>query len=169
MSCTVISLPGLLFAAVMGASSGIIELANAVKDGLKTTKEGSLHISENAINNLSKQEFKTIILDKRTLLKTISEHGAENIKIDGNDIECDCEGFHIEFLSKDNRPYTMKISYTSPDNLNNIVQDIGSEYCVNAQEISYNKIKERLKMKNLKINEEQIEEDDTIVLTVNLD
>lgn len=169
MSCTVVSLPVLLFSAVVGAASGVIQLGQAVKGGLVNTTEGSMHLSEEAIQNLSKQEFRTVIMDKRTLLKTITEHGAENIQIDGNDITCNCEGFHIQFISHYNAPYSMKVAFNNPAGLDNLVSDLGTEYSVNAQEISYNKIKERLGTKNLQINDEEILEDDTIVLTVNLD
>lgn len=169
MSCTVVSLPVLLFSAIAGTTGSIIQFAQAVKGGLTNTNEGSMHISDEAIENLSKQEFKTVIMDKRTLLKTITEHGAENIQVDGNDITCDCEGFHIQFISHHNAPYSMKVAFNNPAGLDNLVSDIGTEYSVNAQEVSYNKIKERLGTKNLQINDEEILEDDTIVLTVNLD
>ena len=169
MSCTVVSLPVLLFSAVVGVASSVIQLGQAVKGGLTNTNEGNMHLSEEAIHNLSKQEFKTVIMDKRTLLKTLSEHGAENINIDGNDISCTCEGFNIKFISHPKAPYTMQVAYSDPSGLNNLVGDLGNEYSTNAQEVSYNKIKERLGTKNLQINDEEILEDDTIVLTVNLD
>ena len=63
----------------------------------------------------------------------------------------------------------MQISYVSDKNLNEFVENIGAEYTANAQEISYNKIKERLADKSLEIYEEEIYDDNTIVLTVNLD
>ena len=169
MSCTVVSLPVLLFSAVVGAASSVIQLGQAVKGGLTNTTEGNLHLSEEAIKNLSKEEFKTVIMDKRTLLKTLTEHGAENIVVDGNDISCDCEGFNIKFTSHPKAPYTMQVAFNNPAGLNELVSDLGTEYSTNAQEISYNKIKERLGTKNLQINDEEILEDDTIVLTVNLD
>ena len=169
MSCSVVSLPVLLFSAVVGAASSVIQLGQAVKGGLTNTNEGSMHLSEEAIKNLSKEEFKTVIMDKRTLLKTLTEHGAENIRIDGNDISCDCEGFNIKFISHPKAPYTMRVAFNNPSGLDNLVSDLGTEYSTNAQEVSYNKIKERLGTKNLQINDEEILEDDTIVLTVNLD
>ena len=49
------------------------------------------------------------------------------------------------------------------------MQDIGNEYTINAQEVSYNKIKERLEEQNLDIENEEIYDDNTIVLTVNLE
>ena len=63
----------------------------------------------------------------------------------------------------------MQITYVSDKNLNEFVENIASEYTANVQEVSYNKIKERLAEKNLEIYEEEIYDDNTIVLTVNLD
>ena len=63
----------------------------------------------------------------------------------------------------------MRINYNSDTELEDIVKDINDEYRANAQEISYNKIKERLEAQNLTIDEEEIYDDNTIVLTVNLE
>ena len=63
----------------------------------------------------------------------------------------------------------MKISANNSLGVDDLVNDIGSEYCANAQEISYNKIKERLEKQNLTIDDEEIYDDNTIVLTINLD
>ena len=53
--------------------------------------------------------------------------------------------------------------------LQSFVDDLNSEYRLNTQEENYIKIKERLDKQNLKIGEEEVFEDNTIVLTVNID
>ena len=109
-------------------------------------------------------------MDKSALLKTLEEHGATNFQTDGNTISCNCEAFHLTFTKTEkDKPYTMVATYNKDYGLNELVENLGSEYASNAQEISYNKIKERLEKQNLEIEEEEVYDDNTIVLTVNLE
>ena len=109
-------------------------------------------------------------MDKQTLLKTIEEHGVVDIIQNGENISCEYEGFNIEFSRENSqKPYKIKISYVNEQNLDGFVENIAVEYGANAQEISYNKIKERLEQHNLSISQEEVFEDNSIVLTVNLD
>ncbi len=63
----------------------------------------------------------------------------------------------------------MKVSLINDCDETELINDINSEYALNCQEETYIKIKERLERKNLKIAEEEILEDDSIMLTINLD
>ena len=68
------------------------------------------------------------------------------------------------------KPYKMKITTEcTEDEIAELLNNINIEYTSNSQEENYIKIKERLENKGLKINEEEVFDDDTIVLTVNLD
>ncbi|MBQ2611477.1 hypothetical protein IJF81_03705 [bacterium] len=162
MSVTVSATPFLLLYSV---GQGIAAIAQGMT-GAGTTK---LHLDEKVAQQLFNKEFSTQIVDKETLIKTLVEHGANNIQELNNDIKCDCEQFHIEFTHHTGKPYTMTISARNEFGLDELVKDISNEYTINAQEVSYNKIKERLEAQNLSIDEEEILDDDTIVLTVNLD
>lgn len=169
MSCTVSALPFMLLGSILvSVIQGTEDIAKAINDSNIKDKM-SLHLSDAQMNELFNKEFKTQILDKRTLLKTLTEHGAEDIKIEGNDIFCRCENFYLQFYAHENAPYSLVIAFDKENGVNNLVNDLGSEYTVNAQEISYKKIKERLSLQNLQIDDEEIYDDDTIVLTVNLD
>lgn len=77
----------------------------------------------------------------------------------------------MEFAKPEaDKPYTLEISYNKNLNASDeLVQNLGMEYNANAQEASYNKIQERLRDQNLTIDEEEVYEDNTIVLTVNLE
>ena len=129
----------------------------------------NLHLDDNTLEKLFSQEFETQIVNKRTLLKTLKEHGACNIEDKFNNISCTFEAFQIDFFYNGDKPYTMKISAKDNIGIDELVKDLGNEYAANAQEISYNKIKERLEKQNLSISDEEIYEDNTIVLTVDLD
>ena len=62
----------------------------------------------------------------------------------------------------------MKVTCDADCDDSAIIEDLSSEYGMNAQEESYLKIKERLAQKNLQIDEEEVLEDNSIVLTVNI-
>ena len=170
MSVTISMVPFFLLFAV---GSTLSEVTSAVVHGQQyagKTSSGLLHLEAEDIEKIFNKKYETTILDKDVLVKTLKEHGATNVKVDYDKITCDCEEFSLVFeKSESDKPYSMQITYVSDKNLNEFVENIASEYTANAQEVSYNKIKERLAEKNLEIYEEEIYDDNTIVLTVNLD
>ncbi|MCR4880921.1 MAG: hypothetical protein K6A44_03100 [bacterium] len=122
------------------------------------------------------REFETVFVDMGVLLKTLEEHGAQNIYVENGNISCEMEGFMLEFYKGEPTqemafpPYRMKITTRCDENsLETFIEDINSEYTMNSQEESYNKIKERLDKQNMRIEEEEVYDDNTIVLTVNID
>lgn len=150
---------------------GVIDVTGAVVQGLSTANAGErLHLEGKELEELFNKAFQTVIMDKNALIKTLKEHGASNIQEQNGVITCNCEAFHLSFQKeKADAPYTMTATYNKDYGLNELVENIGSEYALNAQEISYNKIKERLEAQNLSITEEEVFDDNTIVLTVDLD
>lgn len=162
MSVSVSAVPFMLI-------SGLATLITATVQGLNGQGIERFHLDYETVEKLFNQEFETQIVDKQTLLKTLTEHGAVNIEDSSNDISCDCEEFHIEFKYNGDKPYTMRVSAKSDSGVDDLIKDLSSEYTANAQEVSYNKIKERLERQNLTIDDEEVYDDNTIVLTVNLD
>ena len=65
--------------------------------------------------------------------------------------------------------YNVVISHLEKDNAEEKIQDLASEYSSNVQEESYLSIIEKLKENNLTLENEEVLEDDTIVLTINLE
>lgn len=168
MSVSVSAIPFILISSL---AKGVVDITGAITTGINHKNSERLHLEAEDFENVFNKAFNTAILDKKTLLKTLQEHGATNFTEDENQtLECDCEAFHLTFEKEnENKPYTMTVTYAQNYNPNQIAEDIGSEYSTNAQEISYNKIKERLEKQNLHIAEEEIFDDNTIVLTVNLE
>ena len=166
MSTTISAIPFLL---LYSAGASIINFANYAKNNLSTFDGEKIHLDIEDVEKLLNSDIETQIMDKSTLLKTLDEYGAENIITDNDNISCDCDEFHLEFFKEPAKPYIMNISYLNPNDMKEFVQNFNNEYGINVQELSYNKIKERLEAQNLKIEEENIYEDNTIVLTVNLE
>lgn len=149
---------------------GVIDVTGAVVQGMASSGTQRLHLEGKELEEIFNKAFETVIMDKNALIKTLEEHGATNIQETNGVISCNCEAFQLSFQKpKADGPYTMTATYNKDYGLNELVENIGSEYAINAQEISYNKIKERLEAQNLSITEEEVFDDNTIVLTVDLD
>lgn len=169
MSISITVLPfALLYTIIPTVINTAIDIKNSL-NSINNTENSFIHLSEDVTSKIFNKEFDTNFMDKDTLLKTLIEHGATNILDDNSNITCDCEAFHLEFFKLPYLPYKVIISYNDDKNINNFIADINSEYCSNVQEISYNKIKENLEAQNLEIEEEEILDDNTIVLTINLE
>ena len=154
------------------AAQNYKEMNNEIKKLLK--QSGGMVTKE--VMNLLCKEFDTVFVDRDVLIKTLNEHGAENIYYEGENISCEMEGFMLDFYKPEATeeqafpPYRMKITTKCKESeLQSFVDDLNSEYRLNTQEENYVKIKERLDKQNLKIEEEEVFEDNTIVLTVNID
>lgn len=104
------------------------------------------------------------------LIKTIEEHGFTDISEENGKISAVLDNVNIEFYrNESSQPYTMNILCPKLCETSQLTTDINDEYTLNVQEETYIKIKERLEKKSLKIDEEEILEDDSIMITVNLD
>lgn len=167
MSVTVYAYPTSLFSILSDTIKNAIEIS--LTESTKIDYSAGVHIEEEVLEELFSKKFTTIIMDKETLLKTLEEHGATNIIESCGDISCECDSFHLDFYKEENAPYSLNISYKKEDGVNELLTDLSNEYSTNAQEVSYEKIKERLEIQNLRIEEEEIYDDNTIVLTVNLE
>jgi len=166
MSVSVSAVPFLLIGALVNSA---INVTSALASSA-TSNGQYIHLEGKILEEIFNKEFQTNIVDEETLIKTLTEHGARNITTENGTITCDCEAFRLTFTKEGkNNTYTMIATYNQDKGLNELATDLGNEYTINAQEISYNKIKERLEQKNLEIAEEEIYDDNTIVLTVNLD
>ena len=169
MSVSVSVVPFFLIYTVATGIINYMQMEKDVNENMEVKENGDIHLNHKALDALYNKDFDTNIMDKALLLKTLEEHGATNIKEVGDNILCDCEAFHLLFTKQENLPYKIRITYNSDYKLDEFVENIGSEYTVNVQEASYNKIKERLEEQNLEIEQEEIYDDNTIVLTVNLE
>lgn len=167
MSITVSAYPTSLFSVLSSTISEIIALHNTQTTEIESGEY--IHLDNGVIEKLCNKEFDTLIMDKDALLKTLEEHGATNIVECQGDISCECETFQLDFYKSKNEPYKVRITYHNENGVAELLSNLGNEYSTNAQEISYNKIKERLEYQNLEIENEEVYEDNTIVLTINLE
>ena len=173
MSCSIEALPILLLYAigVFKAKSAANNIRKQILDNPELFAEGAEKVTDSIFDNLIEKEFETPFTDKEVLLKTMEEHGITDIeesydgKITG---KLNAFGFMFEKPSE-GLSYHLKITCNQKDNAEEKMNDIASEYALNVQEAAYLSIVEKLKENNMEIESEEVEDDNTIVLTVNLE
>ena len=180
MSCTVVAVPfalasllePILIAAVAGAISVAHEKNNIINQEIQQIDDNFWEeVKHIQMCKLVEKEFQTAFTDKSILLKTLEEHGVTNIDEDLNgNISCVIENFSLNFYkNSEQEPYLLKITCRETDSAESKVDDLNSEYALNVQEDAYLNLLEKLKENNMEIENEGVEDDNTIVLTINLE
>ena len=183
MSCTVFAVPYAL-AWVVGAV--ITGAATIIDNEISNTRTyetdriieeyGRLNNNCDDVNVISAQHFiektfETPFVDKNLLIKTLEEHGVTDIQEnDFGKISGKVDNYNLSFEKQEaDKPYSLKISCYESDNAEEKIGDLSSEYALNVQEDAYLNIVEKLKANNMEIEDEEVMDDNTIVLTVNLE
>lgn len=176
MSCTVLALPYAL-AWVVGAvvTAAISSTENGVNE---MTQQ---HYIENKIacenvpevitdKYITEREFETPFVDKELLEKTLEEHGATKVNESGAVVVYKVDNYTLTFRkASEDKPYILKVACLNTDNADEKLDELNSEYAMNVQENAYLQIVDRLKNNNMQIESEEVSEDNTIVLTINID
>lgn len=112
--------------------------------------------------------YNTNYTDKGMLLNTLVEHGAEELVESGDEISCKLFGMEMVYYKKDNSgAYTLDITQVSDKGeCEDVINDLNEEYGLNIQEMTYNKIKDRLEQENMRLESETVLDDNSIVLTI---
>lgn len=180
MSCTVIAVPYAL-AWVIGAVATATAAAVAENKNKNETDTSFDFLQEQNCTNendfhtitaehFMEKDFETPFVDCGLLAKTLSEHGAKNINRSDLDIFCSIDNYNLTFKRKDtSSPFTVRISSMEQANAEEKLGDLNSEYAMNVQEDAYLHLIDKLKENNMSIEEEVVEDDNTIVLTVNIE
>lgn len=188
MSVSIIAIPYAL-AWIVGATG--IAVASELSNAHFGKEESSLlgEYSKNEVKNLDNvyqgacddyhvineqtlinKSFETSFMDKDVLIKTLDEHGISNIEENNGIIKGKFEKYNLIFEKpSEEKPYNLVISCVKEFNAQEMVEDLNNEYTLNVQEESYLSIIEKLKENNMEIEEEEVLEDNTIVLTVNVE
>ena len=178
MSCTVVALP----VAIAYAISALAGVGTVLVNNINEQHNESLDF-DNDINSTYSSDisaisqtqfiekcFDTPFTDREVLLKTLEEHGLNDIQDSNGTITGSIENYKLKFEQKgQEQPYHLTIICPEDNDTEEKVADISSEYTLNVQEQSYLSIVENLKQNNMEIEEEEVLEDNTIVLTINLE
>ena len=172
MSCTVLALPY----ALAWVATVVVSVAMGANN--KSIENHDISISDNICDDvhiiseatLLEKSLETPFMDKNILMKTLEEHGVSNITEEFGVIKGEVDTYKLTFeKTEEDKPYFVTISYLESDNLEEKMNDLNSEYALNVQEDAYLNIIEKLKENSMQIEEEEVLDDNTIVLTVNLE
>ncbi len=180
MSCTVVAVPYALMWVVGAIATAA---ASAVNNRSQETSNNELYnlLNEEVKENCSEDRvitekhfiektFETPFMDKEILRKTLEEHGVKNISEWEDGMVGDVDNYKLTFEKPAmDKPYNLRISCLENDNAEEKVGDLNSEYAMNVQEDAYMHIIEKLKENNMQVEDEEVMDDNTIVLTVNID
>lgn len=114
--------------------------------------------------------YDTNYTDKAVLINTLTEHGAEEIEENDGEISCMLFGMEMIYYKKSSEnSFTLDITKVSDKaECQDVIKDLNEEYALNIQEITYNKIKERLDKENMRLESETVLDDNSIVLTIDV-
>ena len=178
MSCTVVAVPyalmwivGAITAATAATTTAAVN--NSVDSdifNLATDDENCVEDRVITEKHFIEKTFETPFMDDSILIKTLEEHGVSKLEKWENGFSAEVDNYKLIF-EKDaaDKPYNLRISCLENDNAEEKAADLNGEYALNVQEDAYLHIVDKLKENNMQIEEEEVMEDNTIVLTVNID
>lgn len=177
MSCTVVAVPyALMWVIGAIATAAATAATNASKDenldifNLETNEENCTEDRVITERHFIEKTFETPFMDKSILMKTLEEHGVKNIFEWETGLSGEVDNYKMTFeKTAEDKPYNLRISCLENANAEEKVGDLNGEYALNVQEDAYLHIIDKLKENNMQIEEEEVMDDNTIVLTVNID
>ncbi len=120
--------------------------------------------------NITSRSMVTNYTNKEALIKTLSEHGATGIESDGLNISCEMFGMQLIYSKNSStESYNLEINRISDEKkCNDMLKDLKDEYALNIQDLTYRTIMSRLQQYNLHLEDERVDENNSIVLTINV-
>ena len=178
MSCTVIAVPYALMWVVGTIAAAAAAAANNTEENQNFKELSNIYnttenCSEDRVitdKHFIEKTFETPFMDKAILMKTLEEHGVKNIFEWETGMSGEVDNYKLVFEKPaEDKPYNIRISCLSQEGAEEKIDDLNNEYAMNVQEDAYLHIIDKLKENNMQIEHEEVMDDNTIVLTVNID
>ena len=180
MSCTVVAVPYALMWVVGAIAAAATAATNTTTNN--DMLEDVFDFNDNNSNenctedkvitekHFIEKTFETPFMDKEILMKTLEEHGVRNIFEWETGLSGEVDNYKLTFEKpSQDKPYSVRISCLEKENAEEKLSDLNGEYALNVQEDAYLHIIDKLKENNMQIEQEEVMEDNTIVLTVNIE
>lgn len=172
----------------MSVTIGLVPLVIALASTLVApTAAGAAIVSSSTASNLASDRIRkkmdeqnnftqipnmeTVFNDTALLEKTLTEHGLTVNKVSENELVCPTNrGTLYYFRQSEQEPFTLRV-----EGVKNVQEVVGElevlekEYGKNVQAYSYDMLKSNLQKHNMSVGSEEILDDESIVLTLNID
>lgn len=180
MSISLILLPlSIAFGASVGTTAVSAAAAGAAMVGSKAllaaAAEANLrhlkHLRELYEKNKSETlpPIETIFNDIKLLKKTLEDHGFTVSVLSDNQLICQIGDVLLDYTQINGKPFQLTVSgVENIDSLFNEMECFEREYKQNVQSYTYNKLMENLSASNMKVSEETVLEDNSILLTIDI-
>lgn len=127
-------------------------------------------MTEIATENETLSPIETIFNDITLLEKTLKEHGLTVSVVSDNQLACWVGDALFDYTrQKDDEPFTLTVSGLQiTDSFLKEIECFECEYKQNVQSYTYNKLIENLSANNMRVVEETVLEDNSILLTIDI-
>ncbi len=134
-----------------------------------TIREAASVLIEKAAEN-REITFETVFNDVHLLQKTLSEHGLIVNVISENELVCSVDNIQLSYLRQDvARPFMLNV--TGVNNINEVLSELEcfeNEYQRNVQTFTYNRLLENAEAHKMRVSNEVVLEDNSIMLTLDI-
>lgn len=159
-------------AVVAGAAVGMVGSKAALAVAAEANLRHLKHLRELYVKSQNETipPMKTIFNDSILLEKTLRDHGLSVTVISENEIVCHINDIQLNYI-RQNQTEPFILSITGIEDMNKFWDEIDCferEYLQNVQSYTYNKLVESLAENNMKIAEETVLEDNSIMLTIDI-
>lgn len=118
---------------------------------------------------LNKEKFPTNFVDKGLLLKTLKDYCINPIELANGNIQCNIQSCILTFYKEGDANYEVDVKGIA--SLKRVYEEltiIDEEYKRNVQAYTYEKVVKKLKETSMHIENEEIMDDNSIILTINI-
>lgn len=154
----------------MSVTLTLVPLAIAV--GITLTATSAVVLSEQKHTPAQQQipPLETAFTDANLLHKTLTQHGLQVHTTHENELTVSSPSGVLRYYRQNrNQPYMLQISHVSNmRELLDSVDELTNEYGRNVQTFTYNKVMTSLHEHGMTVDQEEVLEDDSILLTLNV-
>ena len=180
MSCTVTALPLALMYLIPIIVGGVASVGETINDNTLELSEMDnmdfhTNINEDIQTNIPQTKmaetcYQTAFTDASLLIKTLKEHGIEDFEVNNDEIKCKVQDYTLSFTRK-SQEEAFNLNIVCPEYCDTTekINDLNQEYTLNVQEESYLSIINKLQENNMSLESEEVLDDNTIVLTINVE
>lgn len=135
----------------------------------KAGKKIFKYIDEEKFISTQNKSFPTNFRDVKLLKKTLEEYDIKYNEIDENKIICENNGMTMIFNREYLQPYNLEITnITDINTVYSCMIDLNDAYNHLSQVLTYEKMKLKIKEKGITIDDESVNEDNSIIITLNI-